>query len=164
MLYFLFDQAYISSDYRTSPKENAITMTTMLDIPDDLKQPFRRILLKIPHEFQDDTNFLEVILVFLKLGGERLARQWIEVTKVRHRQEYNHLSNLHRREAMIRAASTEDDENRDENEDEDDEDHGEDDDNERDHSGDDLDVDSLDDLDDDDYKTKSKLDPTEPYT
>jgi hypothetical protein len=145
-------------------------MTAKLDIPDDLKHSFQRILRRIPHEIRDDSGFLDTAVVYLKLGGERLARQWIEVAKARRRLELNLMRKIRREEAMIRAATAEEVEEQeeaaqDENGDADgEEDHEGEDGEKRDENDKTLDVDSLNEIADDDFKAKPSLGTSDDFS
>ena len=59
------------------------------DIPKDLETSYRKMLQIIPMELRDDENLQTSILVYLKLGGEKLARQSIEIYKKRFTEEFN---------------------------------------------------------------------------
>jgi hypothetical protein len=85
-------------------------MIDPFDIPDDLKSAFQRIIRYIPPELREDEHLFRMTLAYLKLGGERLARQGIEVAKEQHKQELNRLRKLRRHEAMLTATSVESEE------------------------------------------------------
>jgi hypothetical protein len=52
-----------------------------LDIPKALKPNFQRVYRRIPPELRQHSEFIEDLILFLKVGGERLARQRLEVAK-----------------------------------------------------------------------------------
>nr|MDJ0784608.1 hypothetical protein [Desulfosarcinaceae bacterium] len=56
-------------------------MNPKLDIPDSLKPNFQRVYRRIPVELRQDDELIQHLILFLKVGGERLARQQLEVAK-----------------------------------------------------------------------------------
>ncbi len=56
-------------------------MSEKMIIPDEFQGPIRRLLNRIPSEQRDDETLQAALLVYLKLGGEKLARHYIEVSK-----------------------------------------------------------------------------------
>ena len=50
-------------------------------VPDEYLGAFRRLMRRMPVELQTDEAFLETLVMYLKLGGEKLARHRIEVEK-----------------------------------------------------------------------------------
>ncbi|MCP3955115.1 MAG: hypothetical protein GY697_23280 [Desulfobacterales bacterium] len=50
-------------------------------VPDEFLGAFRRLVRKMPVEFQTDEVFLQTLVMYLKLGGEKLASHRIEVEK-----------------------------------------------------------------------------------
>ena len=96
-------------------------MPIQLDIPNEHKLAFQRVIRHIPYDLRNNEQIFRKILAFLCMGGEKLARQGIEVAKEQRKQELNHLKKVRRREAMLKAISESDEnEDRDENDDEDD--------------------------------------------
>jgi len=65
-----------------------------LDIPEELTSTFKRVIRRIPKELKEDTEFLKNLLIYLKIGGEKLARQRIEITKKPFREGYLLLNRL----------------------------------------------------------------------
>jgi hypothetical protein len=64
-------------------------MTTQaLHIPEELKPKYQRLMRSIPCELRGDRRFEEVALVYLKLGGEKLARQRVEITRKQFEHEF----------------------------------------------------------------------------
>ena len=63
-------------------------MTEDLEIPEELKPAFKRIMKRAPSELVENLEFRMTALVYLKLGGEKLARQRIEITQKQFREEY----------------------------------------------------------------------------
>jgi len=50
-------------------------------VPDEFFGAFRRLVRRMPLELQRDEAFLQSLVMYLKLGGEKLARHRIEVEK-----------------------------------------------------------------------------------
>jgi hypothetical protein len=69
-------------------------MTEEIEIPEELKLTFKRIIKKAPNELREEPELQKTTLVYLKLGGERLARQRIELTKKQFREGYLLLDRL----------------------------------------------------------------------
>ncbi|HDI60791.1 MAG TPA: hypothetical protein ENF48_10660 [Desulfobacteraceae bacterium] len=57
-------------------------MTIKLDVPEDRLGLFQRIKRQLPLEIREDPEVLQKLLVYLKLGGERLVRQVVTTLKV----------------------------------------------------------------------------------
>jgi hypothetical protein len=58
-----------------------IFMSEKMIIPDEFQGSIRRLLNRIPSEKRDDETLQAALLVYLKLGGEKLARHYIEISK-----------------------------------------------------------------------------------
>jgi hypothetical protein len=56
-------------------------MSEKLIIPDEFQGSIRRLLSRIPSEQRDDETLQASLLIYLKLGGEKLARHYIEISK-----------------------------------------------------------------------------------
>jgi hypothetical protein len=63
-------------------------MTEELDIPENLLSTYRRVMKKTPNELKEDLEFQKKISQYLKIGGEKLARQRIELTKQQFQEGY----------------------------------------------------------------------------
>ena len=50
-------------------------------IPDELKGTFARLMNLVPDKLKNDAKTQKTISVYLKLGGEKLARQCVQVVK-----------------------------------------------------------------------------------
>ncbi len=89
-------------------------------VPDEYLGAFRHLVRRIPVEFQTDKDFLQTLVMYLKLGGEKLASHRIEVEKA----EFKTAFTLAKRQPVEGSGDDEsdaDDEDRDaEDEDEDD--------------------------------------------
>ncbi len=56
-------------------------MVTRLNIPDEFRYTFKRLINLVPYKQRNDRHTQKIVLLYLKLGGEKLARQYIEVLK-----------------------------------------------------------------------------------
>jgi len=57
-------------------------MTNQMKIQDELELSFKRLINLLPHPIKGDDHTQRIILTYLKLGGEKLARQRIEIMKI----------------------------------------------------------------------------------
>ena len=57
-------------------------------IEEDLQPTFHHLLNRLPEPLRDDVTTQKLILVYLKLGGEKLAHHGIEIIKKRFQIEY----------------------------------------------------------------------------
>jgi len=62
-------------------------MTIQIKIPDDLQRVFHRLIDHLPDPLKDDDHTQQVILTYLKLGDEKLARHRIEIIKTSFREK-----------------------------------------------------------------------------
>jgi hypothetical protein len=58
------------------------TMTIKLDIPEDRLGMFQRMKRQLPLEIRENPEVLQKLLIYLKLGGDRLVRQVVATLKV----------------------------------------------------------------------------------
>lgn len=49
-----------------------------ITLPENLTTPFAMLMKGIPEELQSDKKFQNAVLVYLKLGGVRMARKFVE--------------------------------------------------------------------------------------
>lgn len=56
-------------------------MVKGLNIPDEFQYTFKRLINLVPYKQRNDRNAQKIVLLYLKLGGEKLARQYVEVLK-----------------------------------------------------------------------------------
>jgi hypothetical protein len=56
-------------------------MSEKMIIPDEFQGSIRRLLNRMPSEQRDDETLQAALLVYLKLGGEKLARHYIETSR-----------------------------------------------------------------------------------
>jgi hypothetical protein len=69
-------------------------MTEEIEIPEEMKLTFKRIIKRVPNELREEISLQKTTLVYLKLGGEKLAKQRIELTKKQFREGYLLLDRL----------------------------------------------------------------------
>ena len=89
MLFYLEPKSYFrdslwfrqSDDYGQKTAGNGEVMIDDYQVPDEFLGAFRRLVRRMPLELQTDTNFLQTLVLYLKLGGEKLASHRIEVEK-----------------------------------------------------------------------------------
>ena len=65
-------------------------MAYNVNIPDELIETFKRLMIQIPEKLRNDSHTQQVAYLYLKLGGERLARQYIDIMKLTVREEERH--------------------------------------------------------------------------
>ncbi|OQY14129.1 MAG: hypothetical protein B6I30_01490 [Desulfobacteraceae bacterium 4572_187] len=53
-----------------------------MELPNELQESFQRLMNHLPYQLKNDGYTQQVILTFLKFGGEKLARQYIEISKM----------------------------------------------------------------------------------
>ena len=59
-------------------------MNHELIVPEELQDIFSRLLNHVPEALRDDASLHRMMLVYLKIGGENLVRQHIEIAGLRH--------------------------------------------------------------------------------
>ena len=62
-------------------------MAKNLNIPDELQGTFKRLMNRVPEKLRSDRHTQKIIQLYLKLGGEKLAKQHIEILKLRVREQ-----------------------------------------------------------------------------
>jgi hypothetical protein len=62
-------------------------MAKNLNIPTELQGTFNRLMNRVPEKLRNDSHTQKIIQLFLRLGGEKLAKQHIEIIKLRVREE-----------------------------------------------------------------------------
>ncbi len=62
-------------------------MAENLNIPDELQGTFKRLMYRVPEKLRSDSHTQKTIQLYLKLGGEKLAKQHIEIIKLRVRED-----------------------------------------------------------------------------
>lgn len=92
-------------------------MAQQFEIPEEYEIPFRRVLPYLLAPLQNDPKVLQALVLYFKLGGEKMARIVIDALNVTHRIQYAEMIKKMREEAMLRdrqreeADSKDDDEN-----------------------------------------------------
>lgn len=79
-------------------------MIDPIDVPVDLMGAFKRVSRRIPVELRKDDELIKTVVAYLRLGGEKLARQAVESAKQTHELEVAQRRKKAREEALIRAA------------------------------------------------------------
>ena len=74
-------------------------MNYNIDIPDEYKNSFQRLIPYFPSALREDPKALESILLYMKVGGERLARIAIDAFK-----QNQHLSDAETQKRLREAA------------------------------------------------------------
>jgi hypothetical protein len=100
-----------------------VCMDHNIIIPDEYKATFQRLVPYFTAALRDDPQGLESILLYLKVGGEKLAHIAIEAYKQNQRLSYAEAQKRLREAALaadLASRSEEDDDDADEDEDEDD--------------------------------------------
>lgn len=104
-------------------------MAQQFEIPEEYEIPLRRVLPYLSAALQNDPKVLQALVLYFKLGGEKMARIVIDALNVTHKIQYAEMLKKMREEAMLRGLEDDDDaSDDDDDEDEDDEGDGEDDD------------------------------------
>ena len=87
-------------------------MSVEFTVPDELGTIFSRLIQSVPSELQTDEDTLRTTLVYLKIGGQRLARHWLMICRNRLREQTlmqkHRLRELARLEAVETLAEDED--------------------------------------------------------
>ncbi|MBI9085240.1 MAG: hypothetical protein JEZ11_16710 [Desulfobacterales bacterium] len=63
-------------------------MIDKLNLPEEHQTAFRRMLRILPDGFREDEAKMQALLVYLKLGGEKLARQRLDIAKRAFQREF----------------------------------------------------------------------------
>lgn len=85
-------------------------MEKQFTIPEEYEISFRRVLPYLSAPLQNDAKVLEALVLYFKLGGEKMARIVIDALNVTHRMEYAAMLKRMREEAMIRDLESEESE------------------------------------------------------
>ncbi len=62
-------------------------MAGNVNISDELIETFKRLMIQVPEKLRNDGHTQQVVQLYLKLGGERLARQYAEVLRLNVQEE-----------------------------------------------------------------------------
>lgn len=74
------------------------------DLPPNLMGSFKRVSRRIPAELKKDDELMRTVVAFLRLGGEKLARQAIDAARQTQELEIAERKKKAREEALVRAA------------------------------------------------------------
>ena len=96
-------------------------MGTQFTIPDEYHELFRRLIPYMEAPLHNDPHVLESLLIYLKLGGEKLARVAIDAYNMNHRMLDAEMRRQLRDQMMLLDEQDESDEE-DDDDDEDDDD------------------------------------------
>jgi len=101
-------------------------MESTFMVPEEFHASFQRLLPHMVAGLRNDAESLETILLYLKLGGERLARIAIDAFNQTHRLKQAQLQKQRLEEALLaeQMESSDDEDDDDEDEDGDDDDEG----------------------------------------
>jgi hypothetical protein len=92
-------------------------MSAGFTVPEEFQQSFRRLLPYMTSPLRNDEKALEAILIYLKLGDEKLARVAIEAMNENQRLNDAALKKKLREEALLRERDEDDDEDEEDAED-----------------------------------------------
>ncbi|MBI5897557.1 MAG: hypothetical protein HZB24_16605 [Desulfobacterales bacterium] len=91
-------------------------MGTNVTVPDEFQESFRRLLPHMVAGLRNDPQGLEAIYLYLKLGGEKLARIAIDAYNQTHRLKNAQMQKLRLEEALMAEQMEESEEDEDEDE------------------------------------------------
>jgi phosphopantothenoylcysteine synthetase/decarboxylase len=97
-------------------------MDQQFEIPEEYEIPIRRVLPHLTAALQNDPKVLQALVLYLKLGGEKMARIVIDALNVTHKIQYAEMLKKMREEAMLRGQDDDDASDDDDDDDEDDDD------------------------------------------
>lgn len=83
-------------------------MDSQFTVPEEQKVPFRRVLPYLIAPLQRDTQVLESLLLYLKLGGEKMARIAIDALNVTQRLQDAEVKKQLREQALLNDSDQED--------------------------------------------------------
>jgi len=63
-------------------------MISKPEVPAELRPTFERLLKRLPPEMRGDAYMQSTLLLYLKLGGETLARHTIELAQIKFRDRF----------------------------------------------------------------------------
>ncbi len=76
-------------------------MENSFTVPPDYQQSFQRLLPYMAHGLRNDPQCLEAVVLYLKLGGEKLARIAIDAFNQSHRLQNAQLQRKRLEEALL---------------------------------------------------------------
>jgi hypothetical protein len=62
-------------------------MADNVNIPDELLETYKHLMNQVPEKLRNDSHTKQVTQLYLKLGGEKLAKQYIEIVTWNLREE-----------------------------------------------------------------------------
>lgn len=74
-------------------------MARKTELTEELEKSYAKLLQSIPMELRDDENIKACLMVYLKLGGEKLAKQNVEIVKQQFSEEIDLIKRYFRIEA-----------------------------------------------------------------
>ena len=77
-------------------------MAEQFEIPEEFETPFRRIIPYLSAPLQNEPKVLQALVLYFKLGGEKMARIVIDALNVTHKLQYKEMIKKIREEAMLR--------------------------------------------------------------
>ncbi|MEJ2158069.1 MAG: hypothetical protein P8X96_22300 [Desulfobacteraceae bacterium] len=101
-------------------------MDQQFEIPEEYEIPFRRILPHLLAPLQNDPKVLQALVLYFKLGGEKMARIVIDALNVTHKVHQAEMLKMMREEAMLRDQQDDDDDSEEDDEEGDDDNEDED--------------------------------------
>lgn len=107
---------YFASKFEFSRVKES-SMSEPLSVPAEYQESFRRLLLHVAGPLRNDATVLQSILLYLKLGNEKLARIAIDAYNENHRLSELENRRRLREEAMLRENLEEENESEDEDDD-----------------------------------------------
>ena len=81
-------------------------MTAQKNVPEEFKYAYRRLMGLLPEKLRKDRKIQNTTLVFLKFGGEALARHSVEIQIIRFKEEMKRIKKRLREEALRKAAKS----------------------------------------------------------
>lgn len=94
-------------------------MAQQFEIPEEYEIPFRRIIPHLLSPLQHDPKVLQALMLYLRLGGEKMARIVIDALNVTYKIQHAEMLKKMREEAMLRDQREEDDASEDDDGDDD---------------------------------------------
>ncbi|MFC1515159.1 hypothetical protein ACFL7E_00210 [Thermodesulfobacteriota bacterium] len=83
-------------------------MTAPKNIPEEFKAAYQRLMGLLPDKLRSDRKIQNTTLVFLKFGGEVLARHSVEIYRIHFKEEMKRIKKRLREEALRKAAKSQD--------------------------------------------------------
>ena len=84
-------------------------MTDKLTIPDQFQNTFNQLMASLPEMLRNDAETQRLILIYLKFGGEKMARHGLEIKKKQFFEALQEEEDLQETDAELDAEDQEDD-------------------------------------------------------